>query len=244
MNNPKLESGSEPDVSAALGSWEQSRVLETLVKVWAARRMGHGNTETEIVAALEACELAEIEKIIQKPDDEHREACREQFLRNMAFVALTSRLATALRNMAWSAQSFSKRKTHYGSARMTEFDRLWLEYTARFGIDFKANADRIAFVETMRNVRNRIVHEGGEANPPKMSKPVRKTDSDSDEPSLDLSFSKRYPAYVSRSGIGAQVSVSEAQLAEAVKNSIQLVGWLAGQIRKKEMEVIEAKFSQ
>jgi len=218
---PELELVKQPDASASTG------ILESLVKIWTARRIGKGDTETEIVAALEACELAEIEKIVQEPVDERRKACRERFFRNMAFVALTSRLATALRNMAWAAESFSKRKRNYGSARMTKFERLWVEYAERFDIDFTANADRIEFVETMRAVRNRLVHDGPE-----------------DGGRLDTAFSTKYPEYVSGSGIGAQISVSEEQLAQAAKNSIELVGWLAGQLRKKELEAIKAKESQ
>jgi hypothetical protein len=222
MSNPtRLELVNEPRESAAQGSRETG-IMESLVKIWTARRIGQGDTETEIVAALEACELAEIENIIQKPVDDVREDCRERFLRNMAFVALTARLTRALRNMARSAESFCKRKKQYGYHGMKEFDRLRLEYTERFGIAF--SADRITFVETMREVRNRIVHDGPE-----------------DGGRLDVAFSKEYPEYVSGSGIGAQVSVSEAQLAEAVKNSIDLVGWLAGQLRKKELEAIKRK---
>jgi len=226
MSNPQLELVNKPDASAVQGSRENTGIMESLVKIWTARRIGKGDTETEIVAALEASELDDIRKIIQKPVDDVREDCRERFLRNMAFVALTSRLATALRNMAWAAESFSKRKRNYGSARMTKFEQLWVEYAERFDIDFTANADRIEFVETMRAVRNRLVHDGPE-----------------DGGRLDTAFSKKYPEYVSGSGIGAQVSVSETQLAEAVKNSIELVGWLAGQLRKKEMEAMKAKRS-
>ena len=52
--------------------------------------------------------------------------------------------------MAGSAELFSARKNRYGDKRMSEFNRLWIEYHERFGIDIVANTDRTAFVETMR----------------------------------------------------------------------------------------------
>jgi len=62
---------------------------------------------------------------------------QEQFLRNMALVALASRLTHSLNSMARSAESFSKRKKRYTKKkRMSEFGLLWAEYQARFGIDF------------------------------------------------------------------------------------------------------------
>jgi hypothetical protein len=82
----------------------------------------------------------------------------------MALVALSSRLTHALRNMTKSAESLAPRKKGgYGHRGMSEYKRLWMEYTERFRIDFTANADRIAFIEAMREVRNQIVHEGAEA---------------------------------------------------------------------------------
>jgi hypothetical protein len=80
---------------------------------------------------------------------------QERFLRNMALVALASRLTHALRNMTKSAESFSPRAKRYEKmTHLSEFNRLWLEYGERFGIDFTVHADRIAFVEPMREVRN------------------------------------------------------------------------------------------
>src|SRR5208282_5849930 len=96
-----------------------------------------------------------------------------QFLRNMALVALSSRLTHALRNMTKSAESFAPRKKGgYGHRGMSEYRRLWMEYTERFGIDFTANADRISFVEPMREVRNQIVHEGAEAQTYKFNEDI------------------------------------------------------------------------
>src|SRR5271157_5773413 len=148
-------------------------------------------------------ELAKLEAVMQNAlddefhqhlVDEHgvvqaRNSNQEQFLRNMALVALTSRLTHALRKMARSAESFSERKKRYGGEG-SEFDQLWREYTDRFGIDFKANAGRIAFVETLREVRNQIVHEGAEAN---TVKPLHKMDLNSgDAGYLDMWFSEKY----------------------------------------------------
>jgi hypothetical protein len=155
-------------------------------------------------------------------------------LRNMALVALSSRLTHALRNMTKSAESFSpRRKEGYGHRGMGEYRRLWLEYSERFGIDFSATADRTAFVETMRDVRNQIVHDGAEANTFKFSDEI-----DWNEGVLafmDCSFSEKYPDYVSDD----EVSVSSEQLEKAVEASVSLVGWLAKQLRNRELANIE-----
>ena len=117
-------------------------------------------------------ELAKLEVVMEKQLDveyhehlvgEHIDVLatndnQERFVRNMALVALVSRLTHALRSMARSAELFSPRKKRYGNKSMREFGQLWLEYTERFGIDFNANVDRVAFVETIREVRNQIVH--------------------------------------------------------------------------------------
>jgi hypothetical protein len=163
---------------------------------------------------------------------------QEQFLRNIALVALASRLTHALRNMARSSETFNKRKKNYGG-KGSEFDQLWREYTNRFGIDFEANADRIAFVETMRKVRNKIVHAGAEAN---TFKPLDESDlNGGDAGYLDMEFSEEYPEYVSGTGVGAEVNVSEKQLEEHIKASLDLVGWLAGELRTRELASIEKK---
>jgi hypothetical protein len=49
---------------------------------------------------------------------------QERFLRNMAVVALASRLTHALRTMAKHADHFSPRKKCYGIGSDSEFDRL------------------------------------------------------------------------------------------------------------------------
>ncbi len=214
------------------------------------------DASTRYLQAEAKARLAKIEEVMHKPlddeyyqhlEDEHgvveaRNSSQEQFLRNMALVALASRLTHALRKMARSAESFSERKKRYGGEG-SEFDQLWREYTDRFGIDFKANAGRIAFVETLREVRNQIVHEGAEAN---TVKPLHKMDLNSgDAGYLDMWFSGKHPEYVSGTGIGAEVSVSEKRLEEHIKASVDLVGWLAGELRTRELASIgKAKDSQ
>jgi hypothetical protein len=181
-------------------------------------------------------ELDEIEEARKNPlDDEYREylvdehvdvlatnSSQERFVRNMALVALASRLTHALRNMARSPELFSDRKKQYGKKNMSEFDQLWVEYQERLGIDFNTNKHRIAFVKTMREVRNQIVHDGGEAN---TFKPLGEVDWNSgDAGYLDISFSEKHPEYVWGTGMSAEVTVSEEQLQKAIKASVDLVG--------------------
>jgi hypothetical protein len=163
---------------------------------------------------------------------------QERFLRNMALVALASRLTHALRNMTKSAESFSPRaKRHEKMTHLSEFNRLWLEYGERFGIDFTVHADRIAFVEPMREVRNQIVHEGAEAQ---TFKYLGDTDwNDGVLAFMDASFAEKYPGYVSEDG--SEVNVSEQQLKNAVESSVRLVGWLASELRKRELAHVKAQ---
>lgn len=196
-------------------------------------------------------ELAKIEEWMKKPSsdeyqqhlvDEHVDVLatndvQERFLRNMALVALASRLTHSLRTMARSAETFSPRKKRYGQKSMSEFTRLWVEYKERFGIDFDDKASRIAFVEPMREVRNQIVHDGSEAN---TIKPLDEIDDrGSDSSVLDSRFSKKYPEYVRGEGIGAEVSVSQELLDKNIMASIELVGWLAGELRRRELASIK-----
>src|ERR1700739_2614584 len=130
-------------------------------------------------------------------------AAQQRFLRNMALVGLASRLTHALRAMAKAAETFNSRKKRYGQKDMSEFTRLWVEYKERFGIDFDAHASRIAFIEPLREVRNQIVHDGGEANTIKPLDEIEDPGRDSDI--LDVWFSAKYPEYVRGMGIGAEV---------------------------------------
>jgi len=192
-------------------------------------------------------ELAKIEEWMKKPAsdeyqqhlvDEHVDVLatndvQERFLRNVALVALASRLTHSLRTMARLAETFSPRRKRYGQKSMSEFTRLWVEYEERFGINFDDNASRIAFIETLREVRNQIVHDGSEAN---TLKPFDEIDpSGGDSAWLDMQFSGKYPEYVHGEGIGAEVSVSQELLDKNIKASIELVAWLAGELRRREL---------
>lgn len=160
-------------------------------------------------------------------------SAQQRFLRNMALVALASRLIHSLRAMARWAETFSPRRPgrYEGSS---EFERLLTEYTERFGIKFVVNGSRINFVKPMVDVRNQIVHDGAEAN---TIKPFEKMSGDraTDGDILDMTFSERYPEYVEGSGIGAVVSVSKEQLDGTIKAATQLVAWLAAELRKREL---------
>jgi len=191
-------------------------------------------------------DLADIKAAIEKSHDpvaqehlvdEHVDVLetysrQEQFLRNMALVALSSRLTHALRNMTKSATFSPRKKNGYGHRGMSEYKQLWMEYAERFGIDFTANANRIAFVEPMREVRNQIVHEGAEAETYKFQEDIDWNDGVL--AFMDDSFSRKYPQYVS----GGDVAVTEEQLTEAVKAAISLVEWLAKELRTRELAFI------
>ncbi|MGO9168401.1 MAG: hypothetical protein ACLP56_16165 [Candidatus Sulfotelmatobacter sp.] len=194
-------------------------------------------------------DLADIKAVLEKSHDpvaqehlvdEHVDVLetysrQAQFLRNMALVALSSRLTHALRNMTKSASFAPRKKGGYGHRGMSEYMRLWMEYTERFGIDFTANADRIAFVEPMREVRNQIVHDGAEAQTYKFQEDIDWNNGVL--AFMDDSFSKKYPQYVS----DGDVAVTEEQLTEAVKAAISLVGWLAKELRAQELDRITKK---
>jgi hypothetical protein len=211
--------------------------------------MGTLNAATKYLDSTARQDLSQIENLMEKARGDYHQhlveehvdvmaqnANQETFLRNMALVALASRLTHSLRTMGRSAESFSPRKKRYGNTSMSEFDRLWVEYEERFGIDFQANTGRIAFVEPMREVRNQIVHEGSEAN---SFLPIGEMDlQGGDAGYLDMWFSKKYPQYTSGQGMGAEVSVSQELLDKDVKSAIDLVGWLAGELRKRELASI------
>ncbi len=192
-------------------------------------------------------ELADIEKAISdaiNPDyqqhlaEEHADVLalnvdQETFLRNMALVALATRLTHALRYMARSSETFVERKKRYGTRGMSEFDCLWAEFAERFGIDFTQHAEKIDFVNTLRNVRNQIVHDGGEANP---FKPLAESELDAgDEGMFDLSFSKEFNDYVHGTGCGAEVCVSQEQLEWHIAKATTLVKWLAEEFRRVQL---------
>jgi hypothetical protein len=170
---------------------------------------------------------------------------QQRFLLNMAVVGLASRLTHALRQMARAAETFSPRKKRYGSDGKdnSEFGRLWVEFRERFAIDVKADPNRVAFIEPLREVRNQIVHDGGVANPYKFKQDIQEARFDQEregmpfDPNqmLDLKFSTSFPDFVDGEGSDAEVAVSQEQLESMVKCSLELVKWCAEQIRAREL---------
>ena len=123
-----------------------------------------------------------------------------------------------------------------GTRGAANFSGCGMNITAAFGIDVK-NSGRIAFVEGMAEARNRIVHAGGEAN---TWKPLDQLDwSSGDDGLLEVDFSKQYPEYVWGTGPNAEVRVSEVLLDKNIKASIELVAWLAGELRRKELASVK-----
>src|SRR6266540_1635528 len=148
---------------------------------------------------------------------------QERFLRNMALVALASRLLYTLKKMARLAEHFCP-STHDYEGK-SEFLRLWLKYGARFSIDFKAHADKIALVEPMVRVRNQIVHEGAEANT--WNHATLNSLKHGQVPTLGTTFSKAYPQFVTGEGWNAEVVISQEQLDLMCDASVALVRCLA-----------------
>ena len=50
-----------------------------------------------------------------------------------------------------------------------------------------------------------------------------------------LGFLQEIPEYVQGDGINAEVNVSQDLLDKNIEASIELVGWLAGEIRRREV---------
>jgi hypothetical protein len=96
-----------------------------------------------------------------------------------------------------------------------------------------ANAERIAFVEPLKEVRNQIVHDGGEANPAKFAATFEDFGKGEDA-YLDTRFSKAYPQFTGGKGSLAEVSVDTAQLQSMVDSAIALVKWLADELYAQE----------
>jgi hypothetical protein len=235
MNSPLLEIDSYDDEFEQF-QWDVYMLIENTRRASALHLGAKVDTDlADIKAAIEKSHDSEAQQYLV---DEHVDVLQTysrqgQFLRNMALVALSSRLTHALRNMTKSASFAPRKKEGYGHRGMSEYRRLWMEYTERFGIDFTVNADRIAFIEPMREVRNQIVHEGAEAETYKFQEDI-----DWNEGVLafmDDSFAKKHPQYVS----DGDVAVTEEQLTEAVKAAVDLVGWLAKELRAQEISSIK-----
>ena len=56
---------------------------------------------------------------------------------------------------------------------------------------------------------------------------------------MDASFAEKYPDYVAEDG--SEVNVSEQQLKNTVESSVKLLGWLASELRKRELAHIRAE---
>jgi hypothetical protein len=159
-----------------------------------------------------------------------------RFLRNMALVGLLSRLIHSLRAMAKTSEFIAPRKGKYlGSGELAQ---LWTEFTERFGLDFTQLQESIDYLDRLREVRNQIVHDGGEANP---LKPLHKSEilPDGTFDMLDTKFSDRFQDFVTGRDISAEVEVSQEQLDLCVDRSIEIVRWVSEQLRVKELEAEE-----
>jgi hypothetical protein len=91
----------------------------------------------------------------------------------MALVALMSRLTHALLSMLRHAEPWAPRDSD-AYAGQDEFKKIWADFRTRFGLSLSARY--IGWIEPYRRARNRIVHNGGEANP---MKPFEDIDIDS-----------------------------------------------------------------
>jgi hypothetical protein len=144
---------------------------------------------------------------------------QEMVLANMALVALVSRLTHSLKKMARSAEIFSPRVKEDDKFE-NEFVVLSREYKKRLNIDLDKHP-RTLFLKTLRTVRNKIVHDGAEIN--------------TSIGCTDKGFSKNHPEYISGDGLSAEVCVSNELLKKNISASIELVAWLADELRKREL---------
>jgi hypothetical protein len=164
---------------------------------------------------------------------------QERFMRNIALVALLSRLMHSLNKMAINAETFVPRdKDGYGNAGDDEFKQLWAEYRTRFNISVTPH---IQFIDSLRVARNHIVHKGGEANPPKSLADIDLYAGDAGM--YDMRFSQNYKRYVEGSGPTAMVRITQRQLDWAVKSSIKLIRYIAEQLRSKELEHVRRRLT-
>jgi hypothetical protein len=157
---------------------------------------------------------------------------QKTFLRNMALVALLSRLIHTLEKMAKHAPGRRyKRKPREG-----DFDKLWREYAGRFEIDLLGTEKhRIDFIDPLRHARNCIVHAGGEVE--KISELKKNDAPKAGGTTRTLAFifhhriPDKYKAFVQDDGFGTRIAISQQQLDEAISSSIELVRWPAPRLR-------------
>ncbi|MHB8303076.1 MAG: hypothetical protein ACYDC6_09605 [Acidobacteriaceae bacterium] len=203
-------------------------------------------------------ENADIAAAIQQTTGEHQEwlvsrqielmaECgdQERFLRNIALVGLASLLNHTLCQMARHAELFSRRKKRYKNPSLgrtpSDFERLFIEFADRFRFDLQRDhIPLIAFIKSLNDVRNQIVHDGGLANPPKnwqdvLSVPLQSSAPIGDDTFLNLNFSQNYPEFVSGEGASAEVSVGQEQLESMIDNAKKLVDFCADKIREQQL---------
>jgi hypothetical protein len=163
---------------------------------------------------------------------------QERFLRNLALVGLLSRLFHTIRAMATAAEAFAPRsKEGYGNFKDGEMKQLGKEFKERFGIVFSDHQKETAFLHPLIQVRNKIVHAGGEPN-----KRLAIDDIEleaGDEGFYDLTFSKKYPEFIEGEGGSAQINVSLQQLHKAVESSINMLGWISEELHVLQDEWVE-----
>jgi hypothetical protein len=154
---------------------------------------------------------------------------QERFLRNIAIVALLSRLTHMLHALARHGNELAPRDAngYYGD---NEFKELWAEFRTRFGIQLPPK--HIQWIEPFRRARNLIVHHGGEANPLKYDTDKR----GATVVTRDTSFSKRYRQLVEGEEHAAEVRITQVQLTRAGERAIELSAWLAQELRKLQIE--------
>jgi hypothetical protein len=160
------------------------------------------------------------------------------FLRNMALVALLSRLTHALRQVCRQGDIYAPLNPKgYGNPRDDEFKKIWAEFRERFGIEFAEES--VTLIDALRRARNMVVHNGAKA---KAALPMDKVDFSTSE-FYDTKFITNYPQFVDKLD---RVVISDKQLNEAVGKSVELVKYAAerlrgGQIEAAKKEQEEAK---
>jgi hypothetical protein len=163
---------------------------------------------------------------------------QQRFFRNMATVAIATRLIQALRKLLGTAERFKARKPCRDKSK-SEILRLWTELGDCYGIDISGNAERIAFATSLNDVRNQIVHDGGNAN---SSLPFAQCNPEGgDAGLLDLRFSTKYPQYVEGSESSAEVNVSMKQVQQFGDDSLKLLNWVADELWNEQLKCRKAE---
>jgi len=158
------------------------------------------------------------------------------FLRNMALVALLSRLIHALHQMCRQGDIFTSRDPKgYAKPKDDDFKRIWAEFSERFGTEFPS--DWVTLIDSLRRARNMIIHNGAEA---KSALPMDKVDFSTNE-FYDTKFLTNYPQFVDQM---ERVVISDTQLHDAVGKSVELVKYAAERLRGKQIEAAKKENEQ